>query len=269
MKKIWQKILFFTVLLGALLCVPVLAADKWETSHEYLEFSAVERLQSSYDLLYYPGKKLPINYLLNNSKELFGLGAYGESTTPTVQVTSSNTSVIKIRHAKNEANSSARETYTAVAKGAGTATVTIKYSVKYAGETHKITKKVKFKVQKYENPIAYFKVGSTTLKSSKFNKRHWIDLKYSKFKNKTVKVRCKLKSGWEFKWKYTYFDKKSNNYTTTDKSAVYYYEKWQGQPSEIANGGKVKIQGGSGFFLRVTAVSKKTGQEEEIFIRFK
>ncbi len=133
----------------------------------------------------------------------------------------------------------------AKAKRAGTTTV----SYKCNGQKYKI----KVTVRKYVNPVKSIKIGSKTIKSSKFANTANYTLKYSKFKNQTSKVTINLKSGWTLDPIYYYF----------------YYQKGWSKSDMIANKGKVTIAGGKGAAIFFWAVNDSTGQRESIYLFFK
>lgn len=49
---------------------------------------------------------------------------------------------------------------------------------------------------KYKNPISSLKLGSTTIKGSKFDKKDCITLSYKKYANKNLKIKVVPKKGW-------------------------------------------------------------------------
>lgn len=86
-------------------------------------------------------------------------------------------------------------------------TSTVSFKVKQGSKTTTI--KCKVKVHKYSNPISSLKIGSKNVKSS-FNDKTYTTLKYSKYKNKSMKVSLKLKDGWKvYNNKFNYYNGKT------------------------------------------------------------
>lgn len=100
---------------------------------------------------------------------------------------STNTAVVTLKTQKGSGNAKG---YTAVflkIKKAGTATVSYKI-----GTT---TYKTKIIVKKYTNPFSTLKLGGQSI-TSKFKTNNVYTLRYAKYKNKSLKLNYKAKSGW-------------------------------------------------------------------------
>ena len=73
---------------------------------------------------------------------------------------------------------------------AGTTTITVK--------TERETYKCTFTVYKYVNPVSSAKVGKLTIKGTAFKKNAIYNLRYSKYKNKSIAFKFKfMKKGWK------------------------------------------------------------------------
>ena len=94
-----------------------------------------------------------------------------------VVVESSNTKVATVKIKDNA--------IWATPKKAGTTTIT----VKTGQETYKCT----FTVYKYVNPVSSAKVGKLTIKGTAFKKNAIYNLRYSKYKNKSIAFKFNLK----------------------------------------------------------------------------
>ena len=70
---------------------------------------------------------------------------------------------------------------------AGTTTITVK--------TERETYKCTFTVYKYVNPVSSAKVGKLTIKGTAFKKNAIYNLRYSKYKNKSIAFKFNLKKG--------------------------------------------------------------------------
>ena len=152
-----------------------------------------------------------------------------------VVVESSNTKVATVKIKDNA--------IWATPKKAGTTTIT----VKTGQETYKCT----FTVYKYVNPVSSAMVGKTTIKGTAFKKNAIYNLRYSKYKNKSIAFKFNLKKGWKL------------------RGGIAYARSNWGATKMSPNGSKIKVAGGSGFLAVALAENIKTGQRERIHIYFK
>ena len=107
-----------------------------------------------------------------------------------------------------------------------------------------------YTVYKYVNPITSLKIGKNTYPGKLYSKNAIATVKYSKFANKKTALKFNLKKGW----KITYSDYRSKNWL---RSKIF------------KNGGKVKVAGGSGFYVHAEVQNTKTKQTETIVGHFK
>ena len=126
---------------------------------------------------------------------------------------------------------------------AGTTTITVK--------TERETYKCTFTVYKYVNPVSSAKVGKLTIKGTAFKKNAIYNLRYSKYKNKSIAFKFNLKKGWKL------------------RGGISYARSNWGVAKMSPNGSKIKVAGGSGFLAVALAENIKTGQRERIHIYFK
>jgi hypothetical protein len=119
--------------------------------------------------------------------------------------------------------------------------------VKTERETYKCT----FTVYKYVNPVSSAKVGKLTIKGTAFKKNAIYNLRYSKYKNKSIAFKFNLKKGWKL------------------RGGISYARSNWGVAKMSPNGSKIKVAGGSGFLAVALAENIKTGQRERIHIYFK
>lgn len=152
-----------------------------------------------------------------------------------VAVRSSNTKVATVKIKDNA--------IWATPKKAGTTTIT----VKTGQETYKCT----FTVYKYVNPVSSAMVGKTTIKGTAFKKNAIYNLRYSKYKNKSIAFKFNLKKGWKL------------------RGGIAYARSNWGATKMSPNGSKIKVAGGSGFLAVAHVENIKTGQMERIHIYFK
>ena len=152
-----------------------------------------------------------------------------------VAVRSSNTKVATVKIKDNA--------IWATPKKAGTTTIT----VKTGQETYKCT----FTVYKYVNPVSSAMVGKTTIKGTAFKKNAIYNLRYSKYKNKSIAFKFNLKKGWKL------------------RGGIAYARSNWGATKMSPNGSKIKVAGGSGFLAVEHVENIKTGQMERIHIYFK
>ena len=148
-----------------------------------------------------------------------------------VVVESSNTKVATVKIKDN--------VIWATPQKAGTTTIT--------GETYKCT----FTVYKYVNPVSSAKVGKLTIKGTAFKKNAIYNLRYSKYKNKSIAFKFNLKKGWKL------------------RGGIAYARSNWGATKMSPNGSKIKVAGGSGFLAVAHVENIKTGQMERIHIYFK
>ena len=130
------------------------------------------------------------------------------------------------------------------------ATVKIKDNAIWATpkqETYKCT----FTVYKYVNPVSSAMVGKTTIKGTAFKKNAIYNLRYSKYKNKSIAFKFNLKKGWKL------------------RGGIAYARSNWGATKMSPNGSKIKVAGGSGFLAVAHVENIKTGQMERIHIYFK
>ena len=119
--------------------------------------------------------------------------------------------------------------------------------MKTGQETYKCT----FTVYKYVNPVSSAKVGKLTIKGTAFKKNAIYNLRYSKYKNKSIAFKFNLKKGWKL------------------RGGISYARSNWGVAKMSPNGSKIKVAGGSGFLAVALAENIKTGQRERIHIYFK
>lgn len=97
----------------------------------------------------------------------------------------------------------------------------------------------------------------------KLRSRSAITLKYSKFKNKKVKVSYQYRAGW--KGGFYSFDLNEpinvNNFS--------YFLRKSSKTHNAANGGTIKVRGGKGFEIMIDAYNPSTHQNEYITVTFK
>lgn len=232
MKKIWKKmlagVLILTMILGS---VPVQAA------------AAQLDIPKQKSVVLYSSKDTNFNGSKKNQCYLYSVP--GNIT----QLKSSKSSVASVFKKKEYGDN---QIYLMLKKTGKT-----EISFKYKSKTYK----TKITVNKYKNPIASVKVGSTILSASKFKTRSVQTLQYSKYANKKVKVAFNLAKGWEFK-----------EIEDPDKilSGFYYFQKgWMKGSSFLKNNTAIKIKGGKGFIIAADVVNKKTGQEEVVTLFLK
>ena len=152
-----------------------------------------------------------------------------------VVVESSNTKVATVKIKDNA--------IWATPQKAGTTTITVK--------TERETYKCTFTVYKYVNPVSSAKVGKLTIKGTAFKKNAIYNLRYSKYKNKSIAFKFNLKKGWKL------------------RGGISYARSNWGVAKMLPNGSKIKVAGGSGFLAVALAENIKTGQRERIHIYFK
>ena len=150
-----------------------------------------------------------------------------------VVVESSNTKVATVKIKDNA--------IWATPQKAGTTTITVK--------TERETYKCTFTVYKY--PVSSAKVGKLTIKGTAFKKNAIYNLRYSKYKNKSIAFKFNLKKGWKL------------------RGGISYARSNWGVAKMSPNGSKIKVAGGSGFLAVALAENIKTGQRERIHIYFK
>ncbi|MCF0132297.1 MAG: hypothetical protein HUJ72_00370 [Blautia sp.] len=128
------------------------------------------------------------------------------------------------------------------------------------------TYKSNITVKKYKNPVSSFKIGNQTVSGKKFDKNSLCKLDYSKFKNKKVSLKFKLKKDWVL----CTADGKTScmNYNSekTTPLAEYVQAGWMSTRS-MFKGDSVKVQGGKGFFFEVCVKNKNTSQIEKLRIQ--
>ena len=107
------------------------------------------------------------------------------------------------------------------------------------------TYKCTFTVYKYVNPVSSAKVGKLTIKGTAFKKNAIYNLRYSKYKNKSIAFKFNLKKGWKLR-----------------RGISYARSNW-GVAKMSPNGSKIKVAGGSGFLAVALAENIKTGREKE------
>ena len=152
-----------------------------------------------------------------------------------VVVESSNTKVATVKIKDNA--------IWATPQKAGTTTITVK--------TERETYKCTFTVYKYVNPVSSAKVGKLTIKGTAFKKNAIYNLRYSKYKNKSIAFKFNLKKGWKL------------------RGGIAYARSNWGAMKMSPNGSKIKVAGGSGFLAVAHVENIKTGQMERIHIYFK
>ena len=152
-----------------------------------------------------------------------------------VKFSSSNTKVATVKIKDNA--------IWATPQKAGTTTITVK--------TERETYKCTFTVYKYVNPVSSAKVGKLTIKGTAFKKNAIYNLRYSKYKNKSIAFKFNLKKGWKL------------------RGGISYARSNWGVAKMSPNGSKIKVAGGSGFLAVALAENIKTGQRERIHIYFK
>ena len=84
-----------------------------------------------------------------------------------------------------------------------------------------------------------------------FKKNAIYNLRYSKYKNKSIAFKFNLKKGWKL------------------RGGISYARSNWGVAKMSPNGSKIKVAGGSGFLAVALAENIKTGQRERIHIYFK
>ena len=180
---------------------------------------------------YYDIHTSETNILMPGSYEDYNIGSVG---TAKATAKSSNTKIATVKIKKG--------VIWVHAKKQGKVTITTKVGKK--------TYKTRLTFLNYVNPVSSVKIGSTTVKESRFNKTDTIYLSYSKYQNKKQKIKFNLKKGWKLR-------------------AISYLQRNWDMDEALKNGGSVKIAGGKGFSIWVCAENTKIKRTQYINIVFK
>lgn len=178
------------------------------------------------------------------------LGKYNSSnesvltTVPTkkkvTSLKSTNTSVVSLTLKNGSGSAKGYRGVFLTAKKSGTATV----SYKIGSNTYK----TKIVVKKYASPFSALKLGSSNI-LSKFRSNSVYTMSYTKYKNKSLKLSYKAKSGWSV-------------------SASYLYQPGNQKSSMVKNNKSFKITKKNSALI-LNAYNSKTKQNEQCIIIFK
>lgn len=125
-------------------------------------------------------------------------GTYASANQPILSVVPNSQKITGLK----SSNPSVATLFTKKGSGQAKGSTCIFLNLKKSGTTtisYKAEKKVfttKFIVKKYTSPISSLKLGSLNL-SSKFKSNNIYTLSYTKYKNKSLKLNYKAKTGWD------------------------------------------------------------------------